>query len=58
MFLSGRSSPEKTNGRPLCPKCRAPMWNVRSDKAADDKIFQCPRCEVIVLEAPAGRKRA
>ena len=61
MFLTGRSSLEKTNGRPLCPQCRAPMWNVRfqPDKAADDKrTFQCPRCEVVVLEAAAERKWA
>jgi RNase P subunit RPR2 len=48
MALSGRSSLERTNGRPLCPQCRAPMWSVRfpPEKAADDKItFQCPRCE-------------
>ena len=48
MALSGRSSLESTNGRPLCPQCRAPMWSVRfqSEKAADDKkTFQCPRCE-------------
>ena len=48
MALSGRSSLERTNGRPLCPQCKAPMWSVRfrPEKAADDKItFQCPRCE-------------
>jgi hypothetical protein len=39
---------EITNGRPLCPKCKAPMWGVHvgSAKTADDKrTFQCPRCE-------------
>jgi Zn finger protein HypA/HybF involved in hydrogenase expression len=44
----GHSSLEMTNGRPLCPQCRAPMWNVRvqPEKTADDKrTFQCPRCE-------------
>ena len=48
MALSGRSSLERTNGRPLCPQCRAPMWSVRlrPEKAADDKItFHCSRCE-------------
>ena len=30
MALSGRSSLERTNGRPLCPQCRAPMWSVRA----------------------------
>jgi transposase-like protein len=39
---------EMTNGRPLCPQCRAPMWSIRvqPEKTADDKrTFQCPRCE-------------
>ena len=41
MSLTGRSSLERTNGRPLCPQCRAPMWSVRfpPEKAADDKII-------------------
>jgi len=30
MAFSGRSSLERTNGRPLCPQCRAPMWSVRA----------------------------
>jgi transposase-like protein len=41
-------SMEMTNGRPLCPKCKAPMWGVHVEpaKTADDKrTFQCPRCE-------------
>ena len=44
----GHSSLEMTNGRPLCPRCRAPMWIVRvpPEKIADDRrTFQCPRCE-------------
>jgi hypothetical protein len=48
MAVSGPSSLERTNGRPLCPQCRAPMWSIRfqPEKAADDKrTFQCPRCE-------------
>jgi hypothetical protein len=41
----GHSSLERTNGRPLCPQCRAPLWSL-CVKTADDKItFQCPRCE-------------
>jgi Zn finger protein HypA/HybF involved in hydrogenase expression len=58
MFLTCRSSLEKTNGRALCPKCKAPMWNVgfHHDTAADKRTFQCPRCEVVVLEATAERK--
>ena len=28
MALSGRSSLETTNGRPLCPQGRAPMWTL------------------------------
>jgi len=33
----GHLSLQKSNGRPLCPKCRAPMWNIRvqAEKAAD-----------------------
>jgi len=48
MALSGRLSLERTNGRPLCPQCRAPMWSVpsQSENTTDDKrTFQCPRCE-------------
>jgi RNase P subunit RPR2 len=50
MPLNGRGqlSLEKTNGRPLCPKCRAPLWSIRGEPgpAADAKrTFQCPRCE-------------
>ena len=33
--------------------------SIQPDNAADDKrTFQCPRCEVVVLEAVATRKRA
>ena len=50
MSLNGRnhSSLDMTNGRPLCPRCKAPMWGlrVRHEKIAYDKLaFQCPRCE-------------
>jgi len=44
----GRSSLEMTNGRPLCPECRAPMWSVcvKTEQTSDNKrTFQCPRCE-------------
>ena len=42
----GHSSLERTNGRPLCPRCRAPLWSVRvqAEKTAGE-TFQCPRCE-------------
>ena len=43
---SGHSSLEMTFGRPLCPRCRAPMWTVRVEPektADDDRMFQCPR---------------
>jgi ribosomal protein S27AE len=45
---SGHSSLEMTCGRPLCPRCRAPMWTLRVEPektAQDDRMFQCPRCE-------------
>jgi transposase-like protein len=45
---SGHSSLEMTSGRPLCPRCRAPMWTLRVEPektAEDDRMFQCPRCE-------------
>jgi hypothetical protein len=45
---SGHSSLEMTCGRPLCPRCRAPMWIVRvePEKTAEhNRMFQCPRCE-------------
>ena len=47
MTFSGHSSVERIDGRPLCLKCRAPMWSIRvqPEQAADDKrTFQCPRC--------------
>ena len=61
MAFTGLSSLEKTNGRPLCPQCRAPMWCVRSQPetpAADRKTFKCPRCEMVVLQAAAVRNWA
>jgi hypothetical protein len=42
------ASLEMTNGGPLCPQCRAPLWSVRvqlEDTADDKRMFQCPRCE-------------
>jgi hypothetical protein len=44
----GHLSLEKSDGRPLCPPCRAPMWSIRvqREQTADNKrTFQCPRCE-------------
>jgi hypothetical protein len=43
----GRSSLEMSNGRPLCPKCRVPMWTVYTDNRERDaqRSFNCPRCE-------------
>ena len=44
----GHSSLERTNGRPLCPWCRAPLWSVRvqpEKTAGDERAFKCPRCE-------------
>jgi transposase-like protein len=42
----GRSAFEMTNGRPLCPACRVPMWIVYiNERDADDQCsFECPRC--------------
>ena len=45
---SGHSSLEMTFGRPLCPRCRAPMWTLRVEPkktAEEDRMFKCPRCE-------------
>ena len=45
---SGRSSVAMANGRPLCPRCRVPMWAVCPllERTADHtQKFQCPRCE-------------
>ena len=61
MTLSGHSSLERTNGRPLCPKCRAPLWIVRieTEKIANAKrAFQCPRCEHSHVEASHSKERA
>src|SRR6476660_7408038 len=50
MEFSGNLPLEMTNGRPLCPKCKAPMWSVRFEpaKTTDDKrtfsgCLLCPR---------------
>jgi transposase-like protein len=42
----GRSALEMTNGRPLCPECRVPMWIVCiNERDTDDqRVFECPRC--------------
>jgi len=42
----GRSSLEMTNGRPLCPQCRVPLWLVYVDEGdtEDQRFFECPRC--------------
>jgi transposase-like protein len=42
----GRSALEVTNGRPLCPHCRLPMWLVHIDErdSDDQRYFECPRC--------------
>ena len=45
---SGHSSLEMTCGRPLCPRCRAPMWSIRvepKNTGEDKHMFQCSRCE-------------
>ena len=45
---SGHSSLEMTCGRPLCPRCRVPMWSIRvepKNTGEDKHMFQCPRCE-------------
>lgn len=44
----GHLALQTTNGRPLCPRCKAPMWGLRDqpEKIAYEKLtFQCPRCE-------------
>ena len=43
----GRSALETTNGRPLCPHCRVPLWIVHIDERdSDDQLaFECPCCE-------------
>ena len=42
------ASLEMSNGRPLCPRCRAPLWSVRvqlEDTADDKRTLQYPRSE-------------
>jgi hypothetical protein len=45
----GHSPLEMTNGRPLCPRCRARMWSfcVQPDRKTfdNDRTLRCPRCE-------------
>jgi hypothetical protein len=41
----GRSALHMSNGRPLCPECRVPLWIVYVDERDDDeRFFECPRC--------------
>jgi Zn-finger nucleic acid-binding protein len=42
----GRSALEVTNGRPLCPNCRVPLWlvYVHERDSDDQRSFKCPRC--------------
>ena len=42
----GRSALEVTNGRPLCPRCRVPLFLVNIDERDldDQRVFECPRC--------------
>ncbi len=61
MTLSGHSSLERTNGRPLCPKCRVPLWIIRIEPetiANAKRAFQCPRCEHSHVEALPSKERA
>ena len=43
---NGRSALEMTNGRPLCPHCRVPLWLVYVDEGdtEDQRFFECPHC--------------
>jgi hypothetical protein len=46
------ASLETTNGRPLCPRCRAPLWSVRvqlEDTADDKRMFQCTALRAITF---------
>jgi hypothetical protein len=55
------NNPVATPARPICLKCRAPMWLIRiePDKSGcARRTFECPRCqnqmtEVIDLEKAA-----
>jgi Zn finger protein HypA/HybF involved in hydrogenase expression len=42
----GRSTMRTTNGRPLCPDCRLPLWLVciEEHETEDRHSFECPRC--------------
>jgi transposase-like protein len=42
----GRAALEMTNGRPLCPRCRVPLWLVCVEERDTDvqRSFECPRC--------------
>ena len=53
----GRSALETTNGRPLCPHCRVPLWIVHIDErdAGDQLAFECPCCEHAHTERPTGQ---
>jgi hypothetical protein len=37
------ASLETSNGRSLCPRCRVPLWSIRSRD--EEQMFQCPRCD-------------
>jgi hypothetical protein len=54
-------SPVTTAARPVCSKCRAPMWLIRIEPEKlgfARRTFECPRCqhqmtEVIELKTAA-----
>ena len=53
----GRSALETTNGRPLCPHCRVPLWIVHIDErdTGDQLAFECPCCEHAHTERRTGQ---
>jgi len=55
---SGHSSVEMSNGRPLCARCRVPMWTIRAqpERTGDyEQKFQCPRCEHSLINVRQAR---
>jgi hypothetical protein len=55
----GRSALETTNGRPLCPHCRVPLWIFHiAELDADDQLgFECPHCEYVHINCHTQVKR-
>lgn len=61
-FADPRSSADRTTiARPVCSKCRAPMWltRIEPDKPGfARRTLECPRCHKVISEVMELKKYA